>query len=408
MKKIYYSVISFIIVIGTSCGSKNESSHDHHDHEHETEHVHAHEHEHEHEHGVTHHDNDDHGHGHAVHEHDEHEDGVIKMTPEDAKFLGVATGNVEASEFNEIISLNGSIEQRPDDVANAVALSAGIVHLTSKAVPGNQVPKGAVIATVDAKNLAGGDANTAAFEALTSAKKELDRLTPLHADGIVSTRDYNAAEALYRQALAAYSGSKSGSNVNSPLAGTITSVEVQDGSYVESGAVIATISRNEKLILKVNVPVKSLKKMKDFSDANIQIPGTDMVYSLSDLNGARVSGTPASMSGAYIPAYFSIDNNTEMVPGMSVDVFVKLDAKNDVLTVPLKSVSEQQGVHFVYQQLDEDCYKKIPVKLGKNDGERVEIISGLNGGETIVTDGMIFVKLAESNGAVPEGHSHSH
>ncbi|MDE6085455.1 MAG: efflux RND transporter periplasmic adaptor subunit, partial [Muribaculaceae bacterium] len=296
----------------------------------------------------------------------------------------------------------------PDDVANAVALSAGVVRLSSRAVPGNQVGQGAIIATIDAKNVAGGDANASAYEAMVAAKKELDRLTPLHADGIVSTRDYNAAEATYRQALATYSGSKSGSNVTSPLAGTISSVEVQDGSYVESGSVIATISRNEKLMLKINVPVKSLKKIKDFKDANIQITGTDLVYSLTELNGARVSGAPATMSGAYIPAYFSINNNGEIVPGMSVDVFVKLDSKGDAITVPMASVSEQQGAHFVYQQLDEDCYRKIPVKLGKNDGKRVEILSGLNGGETIVTDGMIFVKLAESNGAVPEGHSHSH
>ena len=407
MKKIYYSVVSLILVLGTSCGSKNDSVHDHHGHSHETEHAHEHGHEHEHGHDHDHEHGEKHDHDHG-HEHEEHEDGVITMTPEDAKFFGVTTSPVEVSEFNEVMSLNGDIEQRPDDVANAVALSAGIVRLSTRAVPGNQVSKGTVIAAIDAKNVAGGDANASAYEAMVAAKKELDRLTPLHADGIVSTRDYNAAEATYRQALAAYSGSKSGSNVTSPLTGTISSVEVQDGSFVESGSVIATVSRNEKLMLKVNVPVKAVKKIKDFADANFRITGTDLIYSLAELNGARVSGTATTMSGAYIPAYFSIDNNGEIVPGMSVDVFVKLDSKNDVITVPLAAVSEQQGAHFVYQQLDEDCYRKIPEKLGKSDGKRVEVISGLNVGETIVTDGMIFVKLAESNGAVPEGHSHSH
>ena len=66
MKKIYYSVVSLILVLGTSCGSKNDSVHDHHGHSHETEH--AHEHGHNHEHGEKH----DHDHGH---EHEEHEDG---------------------------------------------------------------------------------------------------------------------------------------------------------------------------------------------------------------------------------------------------------------------------------------------------------------------------------------------
>ena len=41
-------------------------------------------------------------------------------------------------------------------------------------------------------------------------------------------------------------------------------------------------------------------------------------------------------------------------------------------------------------------------------GHVVEIVSGITGGEKVVTEGAVFVKLASNSGAIPEGHSHNH
>ncbi len=413
MKSIGYIAISVFLTMWTSCGSpSNHSAHAHEDHAQHSHshsgHAHSHEHNHEsHSHESDVHNHTDHEHGHDSHD-EAHEDGVITMSPEDAKFLGVEVSKVVPSSFSEVLRVHGTFMQRPDDVSNAVSLSSGIVRLSTEAIPGARVSKGTLIATIDGKNIAGGDPNATAYQQMIAAKKELERVTPLHADGIVSTRDFNAAEAAYNQALAAYSGSQNGSKVTSNIAGTISSVFVQDGDFVESGTVIASIAKSGSVILKVNIPVRSINVISDLKDANIQIAGSRQVYTLSELKGRRVDGTPATMSGAYVPVYFSLDNNGSMLPGMPVDVFLKLNEKEGVISVPESAVSEQQGANFVYEKLDEDCYQKIPVKLGNKDGKRVEILSGLHGGEEIVTEGMIFVKLAESNGAVPEGHSHSH
>lgn len=53
-------------------------------------------------------------------------------------------------------------------------------------------------------------------------------------------------------------------------------------------------------------------------------------------------------------------------------------------------------------------FRKIPVTIGRSDGSRREILSGISAGDRIVARGTTFVRLAESSGAVPEGHSHSH
>ena len=79
-----------------------------------------------------------------------------------------------------------------------------------------------------------------------------------------------------------------------------------------------------------------------------------------------------------------------------------------MLSVPEEAVSEQQGNYFVYVEHSPGHYMKMPVTIGSSDGSRREIMSGLQPGDKVVSKGMTYVKLAETSGVVPEGHSHSH
>ena len=63
-------------------------------------------------------------------------------------------------------------------------------------------------------------------------------------------------------------------------------------------------------------------------------------------------------------------------------------------------------MNFVYLRLDEEGYKKQEVILGQNNGERVQILSGLKKGDEVVVKGVYQVKLAATSSVMPEGHSH--
>ena len=56
---------------------------------------------------------------------------------------------------------------------------------------------------------------------------------------------------------------------------------------------------------------------------------------------------------------------------------------------------------------DEEGYKKQPVTLGADNGERVQILSGVKAGDKVVTQGAYQVKLAGATNAIP-AHSHEH
>ena len=79
----------------------------------------------------------------------------------------------------------------------------------------------------------------------------------------------------------------------------------------------------------------------------------------------------------------------------------------EAMTLPVEAITEEQGTYFVYVQDDSTCYRKQRVTTGMTDGKRIEITSGLNGGERVVTRGAMAVKLASAGNAIP-AHTHNH
>lgn len=418
MKKylIYALSIVFTIFIVPSCGSTPEQdglrcSHNHgaggHSHE-------GHSHEgHNHAESESHegHDHEGHSHGEAEeHGEESHEGEEITLHKHLADEFGVEAEKIAPGEFAQVVKVSGQIESATTSRAVVSATASGIVHFAGNITEGKKVSAGTLIASISAKGISGGDSNAAAAAALDAAKRELDRVTPLHKDGIVSTKDYNAARQAYEQAKAAYSGTPAGGSATSSTAGVITSLLVRQGEYVSVGQPIAVVSGNNSLTLRGDLPEKYYSFLPTVSDANFRAAYTDEVVALKDLNGKLLSsgGAVGDNSRGYLPVYFSFENNGKVVPGSYAEVYLIGTKRHDVLAVPLAAVSEQQGQHFVYVRLDEDCYKKCPVTLGGNDGQKVEILAGIQSGDAVVTKGMTFVKLAETSGVVPEGHSHSH
>jgi len=335
--------------------------------------------------------------------------GEITLDPNMAEQFGVKASTVTPGEFRTVVTVSGQIVDSPNSSAIVSAPTSGILKFAPSISQGSQVGYGTSIATISAAQMSGGDPNAMAKVNLDAAKKELDRVTPLHADGIVSTKDYNAARQAYEQAKAAYSATAASGRATAPKAGVITSLQTQQGQFVNAGDPIATISSTTNLTLRADLPEKDYSMLPQLTSANIQAPYADKWINLSDLGAKRISA-PASVSSqrGYVPVYFDFANDGSFIPGSFVSVKLLGQPRQGILSVPISAVSEQQGSHFIYEQLDEDCYRKIPVKLGMSDGINVEILQGLKGGENIVSEGMVAVRLAESSGVAPEGHSHNH
>lgn len=394
LKNIF--TIMFVCLLA-SCNTGTKS--DEHNHSHSESGVHDHEHE-----GESGHEGHDHG---TEKEATEHSD-EITFQKEKAEKFGVKSSVIEPQTFNEIIKVSGEISSAQGDQTTIVAPSSGVVSISRNISLGSPVNKGALICSVSSKNIVGGDSNENARINYLAAKRELDRLTPLYENKIVTEKEYNIARQEYERAKIAYSrGGTAGTVANSPLTGTVTSLFIKDGEYVEAGTPVAVVSKNARLTLKANLPERYFGKLNTISSANFKPSFTDEIMVLKDMNGKLISSRSINNSvNGYIPVIFEFDNKGNILPGTYCEIYLIGSPKDNALVVPMASLTEEQGNYYIFIKLDDDCYEKRPVTTGTSDGKSIEITSGLKPGESVVTEKAILIKLAANTGEIPHGHTH--
>ena len=383
-------------------------------------------------------------HGAHDHEGEEKEDhsGEIVMTDEQMEKAGVDIETVEPGDFTAVMKAAGQIVRRQGDEQTVSATISGIVYWRNASLSeGSQVGSGQPLADITARHLQDGDPIAKAKATFEAAKSEMERVKPLADENILSQREYEQARLNYQTAKAAYEGiaaSKSGSAVvTTGMGGFIKSLIVKSGDYVNVGDPIAVVTQNRRQQLVVDVPECAYRNMNDIRSANFKATGNDNVYKLSELNGKLISYSRTLPEGsAYLPATFEFDNVGDIIAGSFVEVYLLLKQKQNVITVPNTSLTEEQGLYYVYVKKhnhnheahedhehedhdheaheghehkgEEGIFEKREVKIGQTDGVRTEILSGLKAGECVVTEGAYQVKLAASSSVIPEGHNHNH
>jgi membrane fusion protein, heavy metal efflux system len=183
---------------------------------------------------------------------------------------------------------------------------------------------------------------------------------------------------------------------------------VNDGAYVEAGTALATISKNKKLQLIANVSQKYFDQLSTVSGAKFKIQGTDKIYNTTQLNGQVISfGKSISTASPFIPVTFEIDNPGTIIPGVVVEVFLHTAPGENTLAIPVSALIEEQGIFYAFVQTSGEGFQKREVKTGSNDGEYIEVLSGIAEGERVVTKGAYHIKLASASGSIP-AHGHEH
>ena len=409
MKTYIISLFIIAAVLLTGCNSEKKqdnSSKDSHEHVEGDGHDHSNEDEHDHS------ENDGHDHeGEKLKEEGEHADEIV-FTKEQAKAVGLTIETVAAGAFNQVIKTSGQIQASQGDEATIVATSNGIVSFANPSITeGAAVRAGEAIVNVSAKNIQDGDPAVKAKIEYETAQREFQRAEGLVKEQIISTKEFEQIRLRYETAKAVYGAqasniSASGVRVTSPIGGFIKARLVSQGEYVSVGQPIVTVSQNRRLQLRAEVTENYYKSLKSISSANFKPSYDNTVYKLSDLNGRLLSFGKASGVSSFIPVTFEFDNIGDIIPGSFTEVFLLSTPQSNVISVPVSSITEEQGLFFVYIQLDEEGYKKQEVTLGQNNGERLQILSGLKVGDKVVTKGVYQVKLAAISSVMPEGHNH--
>ena len=339
----------------------------------------------------------------------EHEDEII-FTEEKAQAAGIVISEIQPKTFRNVIKTSGQVLAAQGDDMTIAATSSGIVAFGKASLTeGSAVNKGTILLSISAQNIQDGDPAEKTEITYRTAQKEYERAAILYRDKIISEKEYNQALSSYETARVAWKATaghqgNNGIAITSPMNGFIKSRLVNDGDYVEIGQPLLNISQNRRLMLKAEVSERYYQFLPTLTSAHFKTPYNDKVYTLK----LKSYGRSSDNGSFYLPVIFEFDNKGDIIPGSYVEVFLLSGNINNVITVPVTALTEEQGSYFVYLQLDKEGYKKQEVTLGVNDGKEVQILSGIKPGDRVVTKGAYQVKLAANSSIIPEGHSHSH
>ena len=345
-----------------------------------------------------------------------HADEII-FTAAQAKAANLKTEEVAPGEFASVIKVGGQILPSAGDEHTVVATADGVVRLMNgDLTEGTAVGAAQVLASISSERLQDGDAVKKAKAEYDAAESDYRRAESLAEGQVVSRKQLEQARLRYEQARAAYAGvsanaGRGGVRVASGISGYVKSLQVKSGDYVTVGTPLCVVTQSKRLRLRADVPEQYLRQAKSVVSANFSTSYADSVFTLASLDG-RVLSYARSLDAntAYLPVTFEFDNRGEFVAGSYADVWLIGQKRAGVISVPVSSLSESQGVYYVYLKVkgEDDAYTKREVRLGDSDGKRVEIVKGLSRGDVVVTEGAHQVRLASMSGTVPEGHSHSH
>ena len=300
---------------------------------------------------------------------------------------------VRTGSTGQAMSLPGTLQGFVQ--APVSARAGGYLRRWTKDI-GSKVAKGDLLAEIDTPELDQQLSQAIAARNQTAASLELarttvDRWEALRKRDAVSQQELEERRSAYVQARANLAGAdanverlrqlESFKRVLAPFSGVITKRNVDIGDLIDSNKPLFMLSQTDPLRVYVNVPQ---------AYAQLVRAGQPAVVTQAEVRGRTFSGQVARTSGAIDTATRTMqveitlpNRDGALLPGAFVNVELTA-APSGVLVVPANVLLFRGEGVLVAGVDDAGNVQLLPVRLGRNYGESVEILSGLKGGERLV------------------------
>jgi membrane fusion protein (multidrug efflux system) len=292
--------------------------------------------------------------------------------------------------FTARIEALGTLEPRERVVltANAADRVTGIYF-----EDGQHVAKGKVLMTLV------NDEETAQLESAkateANAKLVYERNQRLAANDAIAQLELERTKSAYDAAAAntgAIQARLRDRVLTAPFAGVLGFRQISTGAYVSPGQPVATLIDDSQMRLEFGVPsiyVSDLKPGLEIQATTKDIPGRAFTGTLTSIDNAIDATTLAVKVRATLP-----NRDGALRAGTSMTVSLMSKPRSS-LAVPEISVIAEGPKTFVYvvdRTRQPAVAAKIEIMVGTRERGTVEVISGLNSGDLVVTDGVLKVR----------------
>ena len=178
--------------------------------------------------------------------------------------------------------------------------------------------------------------------------------------------------------------------IEAPFSGTIDNVTAKKGEVVYPGRSNLMMLLNlDNLYIESNVPEKHIASISSGNKAIVYFPLLDKTITTT----VRQSGSYINPINRTFKIEMDIDkNNLNIKPNLNSKVKINDYSNSSALMVNQNFISidskNKEYVYKIFTNNNKNYVSKTIVETGKNDGVNIEILSGINPGDMIVSEGI--------------------
>ena len=308
---------------------------------------------------------------------------------EKEKDTGIPVETTKVIQGSVTATYTGSTTLEAEAEAVVVAKVGGVVKKIF-VEEGDSVKAGQIVAKLDDEQF-----KLELNQAKSSLEKlasEYERNESLFKNKIISQETYEGTKFKYHTQKAAFDLARLKLNyteIRAPISGIVSQRFIKVGNMVELNQPTFQITDFDPMLAVLHVPEREMSKLQTGFPANLSadaIPGSEFEGQI-----LRISPIVDAGTGTFKVTVEVNDKIRKLKPGMFTRVQIIYDTHENTLLVP-KDAILSEGIESSVFVVSNGTASKRKVDIGYSNSTHVEILSGLNIGDTIVTTGLSSLK----------------
>lgn len=177
--------------------------------------------------------------------------------------------------------------------------------------------------------------------------------------------------------------------LRAPFDGVIGLKNISAGAYVRVGEDLVTLDHLDPMKIEFRLGENMIDKVSIGKSLEVEVDGfPDNVFE------AKVEAIDTNIDpmGHSLRVRALLENKEELFkPGLYVKVKLLTNSHENVVMVPESAVESRGNQEYVYR-VEDGKARYTPVKTGGRNGEKVEILAGLESGQTVIVAGQMKVQ----------------